>query len=109
MADQEQGMSLPLVFTGGEQTPVLYANHFLVQQQQSDEHILTIGQVSVPPVIGEDEQAARAQLRLAGFVPITVHGRYIMSRQKLVELVGVLSRHLERPRLPGDAPRENET
>ena len=59
--------SLPLQWIDFEETPILFTNHFLAQHQ-SNEFVLTFGQVTGPPVVGTPDQIRDASG--LGHVPI---------------------------------------
>ena len=85
--------SLPLQWTEFEDTPIFFANHFLVQHHPN-EFVLTLGQVTGPPVVGTPEQV-RAQARDIGHVPIHTLARTGLTRDRVVELIGVLQATLD--------------
>ena len=76
-----------------EQLPIVFANHFLVQHQPN-EFVLTVGQVTGPPVVGTPEQV-REQARGASRVPIHSLARVGLTRERLVELMNILQATLE--------------
>jgi hypothetical protein len=85
--------SLPLQWIDFDQTPILFSNHFLAQHQPN-EFVLTFGQVTVPPVVGTPEQI-REQARGLTRVPIQTLCRAGLTRDRLVELIGILQATLE--------------
>jgi hypothetical protein len=92
MTDQPP-ISVPLVYVGGEEVPILYANQF-VSQFQGDEFILTVGQVSPPILLGEvDEQ--REQAERLSYIPVKVVTRLALTRQRLEELLALLKSNLD--------------
>jgi hypothetical protein len=79
--------SVPLQWIDFEETPILFANHFLAQHQ-SNEFVLTFGQVTGPPVVGTPDQIHDATgLR---HVPIHTLARAGVTRDRLVELIEIL-------------------
>ena len=76
-----------------EEQPIVFANHFLVQHQPN-EFVLTLGQVTGPPVVGTPEQV-REQARGAGRVPIHALARVGLTRLRVLELINVLQATLE--------------
>jgi hypothetical protein len=76
-----------------EEQPIVFANHFLAQHQP-DEFVLTLGQVTGPPVVGTPEQI-RAEARTASHVPIHTLARVGLTRHRLVELIAILQSTLE--------------
>lgn len=87
-------VQLRLLWRGLDDTPLLYANQFVVQHER-DELILTIGQFQPPILIGQPDERIE-QARQLGYVPINVVGRYAFTRQRLAELAGYLNEHLQK-------------
>ena len=81
-------LSVPLVYVGIEDVPILYANQFIIQHQQ-DEFIISVGQLS-PPVLLGDESEQREQAERLSYVPVKVVARLALTRQRLTELITVL-------------------
>jgi hypothetical protein len=76
-----------------EEQPIVFANHFLVQHQPN-EFVLTLGQVTGPPVVGTPEQV-REQARGASHVPIHALARVGLTRLRVLELINILQATLE--------------
>jgi hypothetical protein len=76
-----------------EELPIVFANHFLVQHQPN-EFVLTLGQVTGPPVVGTPEQV-REQARGASHVPIHALSRVGLTRHRVIELIELLQASLE--------------
>jgi hypothetical protein len=85
--------SLPLQWREFEDTPIFFSNHFLIQHQPN-EFVLTFGQVTGPPVVGTPDQV-RAQTRGMGHVPIHTLARAGLTRDRVVELIGLLQATLD--------------
>jgi hypothetical protein len=83
-----EGLSVPLDWIDFDDAPIFFANHFLVQHQP-DEFVLTVGQVTGPPLVGTPEQV-RAAAREFTHVPIHTLARVGMTRQRLTELIALL-------------------
>jgi hypothetical protein len=92
MADDEDSVRLPLLYTGIDDTPVVLANQF-VGQIERDTFILVVGQMTPPILIGTPEER-RAQALQLSYVPVKTVGRYAMTKDRLAELVAMLSRQL---------------
>jgi hypothetical protein len=88
---QEIGASLEWI--DFDEVPIVFANHFLVQHQP-DEFVVSLGQVTGPPLVGTPEQI-REQARGVSHVPIHAIARVGLTRQRLVELIGILRAELE--------------
>jgi hypothetical protein len=93
MTTATENFSLPLQWMDFHETPILFANHFLVQHQP-DEFVLTLGQVTGPPVIGTPEEI-REQARGLHHVPIATIARVGLTRQRVTELIALLQSSLE--------------
>ena len=78
----------PLQWIDFETTPILFANHFLVQYQPN-EFVVTFGQVTGPPVVGTPDQV-RDETRQLGRVPIRTLARTGLTRDRIVELIALL-------------------
>jgi hypothetical protein len=85
-------VDLPLIWAEFDDVPIFFANHFLVQHEP-DEFVLTLGQVSGPPLVGTPDQV-RAQLGQIDHVPITTLARVGLTRQRLTELIALLQAEL---------------
>lgn len=94
MAEQPEGdgIQLRLLWRGLDESPLLYANQFVVQHEQ-DELILTIGQFQPPILLGEPEERL-AQARQLGYLPVTVVARLAFTRERFQELSQALQLHL---------------
>jgi hypothetical protein len=75
---------LQLNWLNFEQSPILFANHFLFQYQP-DEFVLTLGQVTESPLAGGRPEPA----------PIRTICRVGLSRHRLVELIDLLQGTLQ--------------
>lgn len=73
---------------------MLFANQFAIQFNQ-DEFILTVGQIQPPLLLGPPEQQHEQAKRLT-HVAIRTLVRVGMTRQRMVELVELLTEHLRR-------------
>ena len=88
MTDDPEVRQIPVVWVGGDESPVLLANQFL-GQFQDDEFILTFGQFAPPALLGTEEER-KAQARELSFIQVKVLARLTLTRSRLEELVGVL-------------------
>lgn len=93
MDEKPQALGVVGRFVGAEEVPLLYVNQFAVSFQ-SDEFILTVGQVSAPVLLGSPEEQVE-QARQLEFVPINVVARFALNRQRFEELTGLLQRQME--------------
>jgi hypothetical protein len=85
--------SVPLRWIDFDETPIIFTNHFLVQHQPN-EFVLTLGQVTGPPVVGTPAQI-REQARSVDRVPIHTVARMGLTRDRLVQLIEVLQATLQ--------------
>jgi len=105
---ESEGIQVPLVWVGAEDVPILYANTFISQFDQSGGFIVTAGQMNPPALIGTPDEM-RAQAEQVTFVPVRVAARLALTQSKMLELVQVLQLNLEQfesmNKMKGD-PRE---
>jgi hypothetical protein len=88
-----QNPRMSLQWVDFDETPILFANHFLVQHEP-DEFVLSLGQVTGPPVIGTPEEI-HVEAERASTVPIATLARVGLTRGRLVELISILQANLE--------------
>jgi hypothetical protein len=93
MASSLQDMTLKLEWVDFDEVPILFANHFLVQHQPN-EFVVSIGQVTGPPVFGTPDQI-NDQLRQTESVPINTLARVGLTRHRAAELISVLQTAVE--------------
>lgn len=90
--NEEEAISLPLVYVGVEDVPLLFTNQFVIQHHQN-EFILTLCQVT-PPILLGTKQERREQAKRLSYIPVKVVARIAFTRQRLVELISVLQENL---------------
>ena len=88
MADEPEGVQVPVVWVGPEELPVLYVNSF-VAQVDKEEVFLLAGQLVPPAVVGTEEQR-REQANNISFAPIRPVARLAMNPARLRELISIL-------------------
>lgn len=104
---EPESIQVPVVWAGVEETPILMANQFISQfDQDLETFILTIGQITPPPLIGTPEEV-REQAQQISFVTVKTVARISLSRPRMAELqaaLGANSDNLEKARRgqPGD-------
>ena len=92
--DERQGISIPLAFSGMEETPILYVNHFITQRQREGAVVLIASQLTPPLLLGtEDDQ--RRQAEQVDYVPVRTVARLAVTPSSLRELVRVLQAALD--------------
>jgi hypothetical protein len=96
MSTSAQDISIPLEWIDFDETPILFANHFLVQHQ-IEEFVVSLGQVVGPPTVAppEDLTAPAAPIHDARHVPINTLARFGLSRHRMVELIELLQNAVE--------------
>jgi hypothetical protein len=96
MSTSTQDISVPLQWIDFDETPILFANHFLVQHQ-IEEFVVSLGQVVGPPPVGppEDLTAPAAPIHDPRHVPINTLARFGLSRHRMVELIELLQNAVE--------------
>lgn len=95
-SDEKRGyitIAVPLSYVGAD-APVAFANHFSLQSQGNKEWVLTVGLMAVPPVLGTPDDV-RAEIQRRGFLAVALHGRYVMTRERLKQLSALLAAQLE--------------
>lgn len=93
MSDEDT-VEIPIVFVGTEDVSVVLANQFVVQHQRN-EFILTLGQVTPPILLGNDEERFE-QAKKVAYIPVKVVARVTFTRDRLVELIDILKKHLDK-------------
>jgi hypothetical protein len=93
MAEEPQSLQLPLVWVGGDEKAILFANQFLGQFLQ-DDFLLTIGQLAPPTLLGSPEER-QAEARALDFVPVKVLARFGLTRGRVEDLIEVLQQTLK--------------
>jgi hypothetical protein len=88
-------VELPLAWIGVEDVPIVFANNFVVQfDNDLASHIITIGQLSPPALIGSPEEIAE-QVSKIEFVPVRPVARIALTPQRMVELIAVLQANVD--------------
>ncbi|MEA2222984.1 MAG: hypothetical protein QOH83_1360 [Solirubrobacteraceae bacterium] len=93
----QPGIAIPLEWIDFDETPILFANHFLVQHQL-EEFVVSMGQVVGPPTVGPPEELRHppgAPLHDPTHVPINTLARVGLTRQRLTEFIELLQNALE--------------
>jgi hypothetical protein len=108
-AEADEGIRIPVAYVESEETPILAANEFLIQFHRGG-FILTIGQVTPPPIVGSREEVIE-QVKQMPFVPVRVVGRFSMTEESTRALVDLLQAHIRRfgqRRRPRTSPGVND-
>lgn len=89
-----QQVEIPLSWVGYDESPIMYANQFMIQFQPEDGFVMGIGQATGPAIIGTPEQVAE-QVAEIEFVPVRTLTRVAFTEKKLRELVAALEANLQ--------------
>jgi hypothetical protein len=87
-------INLPLALRDFHESPIMFANHFLVQWQP-DEFVLSVSQVTGAPILGTTLEERRAQAGAMGELPVHTLSRVAFTRRRLIELIGLLQDRLQ--------------
>jgi hypothetical protein len=96
VADEDvQQIQVPIVWTGAENVPILFANGFVVQfDTDLAAYILTVGQLSPPALVGTPEEM-REQAERLDFVTVQTIARIAFTPARMTELIGALQANLD--------------
>ena len=92
--ENEEAVRVPLTYAGAENVPILFANQFILQRER-DGLILGVAQIAPPILLGSQEER-EARLRQLGALPVTILGRYSISRERAAELRDLLAAQVEK-------------
>jgi hypothetical protein len=93
--DDVEQVQLPVVWTGAEDVPILFANQFIAQfDGDLGAHILTVGQLAPPALIGTPEEK-REQAERLDFVAVSIIARLAFTPSRMQELIGVLAANVD--------------
>lgn len=93
--DDQQLLSIPIRFIGEDETLVIYANSFSLQNPPSgQEFVLTSAQL-IPPVLLGAPNEQREQMLARGYVSARVVSRMLLNRSSLRELGQLIQTTLE--------------
>jgi hypothetical protein len=93
---QRAQLELEFDWSEAAEAPAQVATQFLVQigmpaDGMPDGVHMVVGYANPPVIVGKDEESRQAQAdRYNGRLPVTVHGRYFMTRARLEELRATL-------------------
>lgn len=86
-------ITLPVVWEGVEELPLLYANMFALSVRQ-DEVFLVIGAIQPPVLIGAPDDQ-RSQAQHLSYVPVKPVANLALNPVRLRELYDMLHRHFD--------------
>lgn len=86
---EPENLSVPIVWVGLDDEPVVMANQFLGQVLQ-DEIILSFGSMVQPPILPGTEEQRREQFMQITHVPVGTVVRMTMTRRRVEELMTML-------------------
>lgn len=90
MMDENEPLTLPLVWVDPEEVDILFVNQVLLQRQ-GDEVILTFGQQTPPALLGS-EQERRERASQISYVPIRTVARFGLPLSRFREFKELISR-----------------
>lgn len=93
MATEPESVQVRVAWIGVDDTPIQFVNQVLTQFNEN-EFIVTLGQLS-PPVILGDENERREQAEALEYVPVMPVARLALTPAGMKDLVRVLSQNLE--------------
>lgn len=104
-----QPRDIRISWVGYEETPIVYANQFLLQYQPEGGFVLGIGQATPPALIGDAEEIS-AQIESLDFVAARTLVRTAITEQKAKELIALLQAGVSKAELIKQAldPRGGE-
>ena len=89
-------IAVPIVWMSPEDVPILFANAFVCQFDQTlDSHLITIGQITPPALIRATREELRAQAEQVQFVPVKPVARLAVSPARLQELLAILHANVD--------------
>jgi hypothetical protein len=92
--DPPSRFEIPLSWVGYDETPIIYANQFLIQFQSEASFVVGVGQATAPPLIGTPEQIAELAADI-DFIPVRPLARFALTPDKLRELIQTLQANLD--------------
>lgn len=96
MEGPPDAIAVPVVWSSPEDVPILYANTFVCQFEQTlDAFILTVGQLTPPALIGATVEELREQAEQITFVAVKPVARFGLTRARLEELIALLQANLD--------------
>jgi hypothetical protein len=88
--------AVPIVWAGPEDVPILFANAFVSQFDQTlDSFILTFGQMTPPALIGATPEELREQAEQITFIPVKPIVRLSLTPTRLREVIASLQANLD--------------
>lgn len=91
--DPPQHRDVPLAWVGYDETPIVYANQFLIQFQPEGSFVIGVGQSTPPALIGTAEQVQRQAMEIE-FVAVRPLTRVAITKDKMRELIAALEANL---------------
>jgi hypothetical protein len=94
VSEEARDVSLPVVWVGAEEAPLVFANQIIGQVGQQGEVVLTFGQLAPPTLVGTPEQMAEQAERIS-YVPTKTVARLVITRPGLDQLIEVLKQTVD--------------
>ena len=92
---EDEPVSLPLIWVGGDALPVVKVNQILLQIDHVGDVFLTLGTATPPALIVDSPQDLERQVEGMGYLPIQTVARLSLSPHTMEELAKMLARGLE--------------
>jgi hypothetical protein len=109
---EPEPIRVPVIWAGVEDVPILYANTFISQYDQTSmgTFIITVGQLTPPALLGTPDEV-QEQAEQVTFIPVRPVARLAISRSKMEELIAILQANREmfdeQVKLSGKDPRDD--
>jgi hypothetical protein len=93
--DDVEPVQIPVVWTGADEVPMLFANAFVAQfDADLGAHLLTVGIVQPPALVGAPADVAK-QVEELEFVRVNVVARLAFTPSRMQELIGALQANVD--------------
>ncbi len=107
--------SIAVDWAGASDKPLLHVNQFAAQTGVPardgipDGLYLLLGSVAPPLIFGKTNAEYQREIEALGSVPVTIHGRFHLSRARLSELIDVLTQAAQNYDAIAKASRDDAT
>lgn len=98
MAEEPEGVTIPLLWEGFDDAEIVFVNQMIVQlgpPGQECEFLVTLGQLHHPVLLGSEEEN-KAKLQSLPYVPVKTVSKVAMSVGRARELRDLLTKMLDR-------------
>lgn len=91
---EDAGIALPVAWVGIDDTPILHANEFASQFDNSM-FFVSIGAIAPPLLLGTTEERLEKARELP-FIPVRTIARIALTPERVEQLISILQENLER-------------